>query len=47
MGASSFGVKQMCKHINGDIVYDYFSKIPEFKKYRSLCKKAADNGSKT
>lgn len=43
-GASSFGVKQMCKHINGDIVYDYFSKIPEFKKYRSLCKKAADNG---
>lgn len=44
-GASSFGVKQICKHINGDIVYNYFSKIPEFKAYRSKCKKLADAGN--
>lgn len=46
-GASSFGVKQMCKHIDGDAIYNYFSKIPEFKTYRSNCKKLADNGHQT
>ena len=41
-GASSFGVEQMCKHINGKIMYDYFSKIAEFRQYRMNCKKKAD-----
>lgn len=44
-GASSFGVKQMCKHIDGDAIYNYFAKIPEFKTYRSNCKKLADSGN--
>lgn len=44
-GASSFGVKQMCRHIDGDVVYSYFSKIPEFKTYRSKCRKLADSGT--
>lgn len=43
-GASSFGIKQMCKNIDGDAIYNYFSKIPEFKEYRSNCKKDADCG---
>lgn len=43
-GASSFGIKNMCKNINGDIVYKYFSKIKQFKEYKSRCNKLADNG---
>lgn len=42
-GASLPGIKAMCKHIDGELVYKYFNSIPEFKKYKSLCKKAADN----
>ena len=43
-GAGALGIKQMCKHINGEAIYNYFSKIEEFKKYRTMCRKAADNG---
>lgn len=43
-GASVFGIRQMCKHIDGDNVYKYFSGINEFKKYRANCKKLADSG---
>ena len=40
-GASIFGVRNMCKNIDGDIVYKYFSAIPELKEYRSNCSKQA------
>ena len=43
-GASSFGVKKMCKHIDGDVVYKYFSKIQAFREYKSNCRKLADKG---
>ena len=43
-GASIFGIKQICKSINGDAVYKYFSKIPQFKDYKNMCKKMSDKG---
>lgn len=43
-GASIYGIRNMCKHINGDEIYKYFSKIPAFKKYKSNCSKLADRG---
>lgn len=43
-GASIFGIKKMCKTINGDEVYRYFSKIPAFKNYKSQCVKMAERG---
>lgn len=46
-GASRQGVKRICKHINGDIVYDYFTKIPQFKEYRRRCDQLAKKGIQT
>lgn len=46
-GASEFGIKKMCKHIDGKSIYRYFSKIEEFKKYRQKCTKLADAGIQT
>lgn len=43
-GASRAGIKRMCKHIDGDKVYDYFSKIPQFKEYKSNCNKLVRRG---
>lgn len=43
-GASAFGIKKMCKHIDGEAVYKYFSRIPEFKAYRQQCTKLANQG---
>ena len=43
-GASSFGVDKLCKHIDGKKVYDFFNSIPEFKEYKSKCRKLARNG---
>jgi len=43
-GASIFGIKKMCKRIDGELLYKYFSKIEGFKKYRSECRKLAKNG---
>lgn len=42
--ASIYGVKQMCKHINGEEVYRYFSKIPQFKQYKKNCGDLAARG---
>lgn len=46
-GASIFGIKRMCKNIDGDIVYKYFSKIPQFKAYKTNCTKLAESGRQT
>lgn len=46
-GASIMGVKKTCKHIDGEAIYKYFSKIEEFKNYRSNCKKLANAGRQT
>lgn len=43
-GASINGVKNICKHIDGKIVYNYLSSIPEFKTYRTNCNKLANMG---
>lgn len=42
-GAGPIRIKQTCKHIDGQKFYSYFSKIPEFKQYKTLCRKKADN----
>lgn len=44
-GVSSFGLKRICKHINGDLVYKYFNRIPEFKQYKNNCTKLAEQGT--
>jgi len=46
-GASEYGIKRMCKHIDGKSIYRYFSKIKEFKKYRQQCTKLANKGIQT
>ena len=46
-GASSFGIDQMCKNIDGKAVYKYFSKIKAFSDYRKACTKLANNGIQT
>lgn len=46
-GASKLGVRQMCHHIDGDTIYDYFTKIPELKDYRDKCTKLANAGCQT
>ena len=43
-GASIMGIRAICKHIDGDVIYKYFNKIPQFKEYKSKCNKAASNG---
>lgn len=42
-GASIFGVRAMCKHIDGDKLYKYFTGIKQFKQYKSNCTKLANN----
>jgi DNA polymerase I-like protein with 3'-5' exonuclease and polymerase domains len=32
-GASKIGIKAMCRHCDGESIYKFFSKIPEFKQY--------------
>lgn len=44
-GASSFGIEKHCKHIDGKKAFEFFSKIPEFKKYRNLCTKQSNQGN--
>lgn len=34
-GATKYGVRAICRNIDGDAVYDYFSKIKEFKQYKA------------
>lgn len=46
-GASIMGIRHMCKHLDGDVVYKYFSAIPQFKEYKSKCTKAANAGIQT
>lgn len=46
-GASSFGVENMCKNIDGKAVYKYFSKIEAFNNYRKNCTRLANNGIQT
>ena len=43
-GASKPGVKAMCKNIDGGVIYDFFTKIPELQEYRSMCTKLANAG---
>lgn len=46
-GASYRAIASICKHIDGKVFYDYFSKIPEMKAYRKKCKTSASNGVTT
>ena len=46
-GASKFGVKQMCKIIDGEAIYDFFTKIPELQEYRNKCQRLANNNIQT
>ena len=43
-GASRPGVKDMCKLINGEALYDFFSMIPELHEYRTKCQRLASQG---
>ena len=43
-GASMFGIKMMCKTIDGKQAYNYITKIAELKDYRSKIDKLAKNG---
>lgn len=43
-GMSKFGVKNTCKHIDGEEVYKYFNSFKEFKQYKSKCKSLASKG---
>ena len=43
-GASAFGIKNMCKVIDGGKVYKYITGIKAIKEYRSRVEKAARNG---
>lgn len=42
-GAGIRTIKSMCRHIDGERFYRYFTTISEFKNYKSLCSKAARN----
>lgn len=44
-GASSFGIKQMCKNIDGNRVYQYITKINAIKNYRTQIDKFAKEGN--
>lgn len=46
-GAGYQGVEKICKHINGKLFYNYFSTIPEFKSYKTNCRKRAEMGIQT
>lgn len=46
-GATKIGVKEMCKHIDGELVYNFFTKIPELQEYRSKCASLANIGCQT
>lgn len=43
-GMSKFGVKNTCKHIDGEAVYKYFNSFKEFKNYKSKCRSLAKKG---
>ena len=43
-GASKFGIKRICRNIDGDKVYQYFNKFKEFSSYRARAKKMAAKG---
>ena len=43
-GASRVGIKNYCKHIDGDKVYDLFNNIPELKEVKDRAAKAARAG---
>lgn len=46
-GASEFGVRNMCKTIDGNQVYNFISKVAGFKNYRSQVDKLAKSGAST
>ena len=46
-GASKSSIIQMCKHIDGEVIYNYFTKIPELGEYRTKCHKMAVNKIQT
>ena len=46
-GATKFGIKAMCRNIDGEKVYQYFNKIEEFKKYKSEKGRLAKAGVQT
>lgn len=43
-GGTIFRLRQVCKNIDCNVLYNYFMNIPEYKKYKSKCKKLADEG---
>lgn len=45
-GSSKKGIVDMCKHINGEKVYDFFYSIPEIKKYQKMWKGQANIGAR-
>lgn len=43
-GASRMGVNAICRNADGDKIYDFFSSIPEFKKYKARASSMARKG---
>lgn len=43
-GASIFGIKEMCKTIDGTTVYNYITKVAEIKEYRGTIDKLSKQG---
>lgn len=43
-GVSIYGIKRICKHIDGELIYKYFNSIPRFREYKKRCREFAKNG---
>ena len=41
-GSSKMGINRICKNIDADVIYKYFTGIKEFKQYKKRCKDLAD-----
>lgn len=46
-GASLMGVMQICRHIDGKKVYEFFNSFKEFKSYKYKCRALASKGVQT
>lgn len=44
-GASALGIREMCNHIDGNELYEFFTSIPELQRYRKECSQLANSGT--
>ena len=46
-GATIYGIKQICKHTDGESIFKFFNTIPQFKKYKNDCYKQMKKNQQT